>query len=297
MTDQPILGSRAWIVAAHETTQIADFLDATYSDHFGEIWLFNNDLRVIAAEEAFRVLYRDRIVGKLWSQIDAIKVLVRADMEHKVFAASGKKRMVIYEPLLEKLSQIYRGKDGAARVSTFYFGVVRPQDMPPALSTEDVRDDTWIFYTHRGHLDSNGGVVMLRRTHYPFSMKSDSQHFGLSWMLKDQGVLQRRLKMGFEAVFNKQELFGWAKASVDPLFAVELVGGLSEETERRRRRRERAPSTLGLSIGDTVDIAIIAALDVEMEAWEKVLGLNTRDTPLKRDPYSSPPGGAGPAYS
>jgi nucleoside phosphorylase len=266
---------QAWLV---ETTELDTFLDLAYSDHYGEIWLFNNDLEVIRGEDTFRELYLERIAGRLKNNIDAVKILIRPDQASAFFGPNPDSK------LINKFRQIATMPDGVKRLSTFYFGVANDVKIPGNFGANPPRENTWVFYTHRGHLDLNSGVVMVRNAQFPFA--GPEHRIVVVWLLRDQQVLQKRLKEVFQSYFHNTDIFSWMKVKSTEPFDFELVKGTeSPETKSRRLLREDQNAPTPLSLRDRVDVAIVAALPEEMAALEKILGGETRPTPLPRDSY------------
>ena len=264
----------AWLV---DTTELAVFLDLAYSDHHGEIWLYNNDLEVISDENSFKELYLDRIAGRLSDNIDAVRILIRPDQAPRLFGATP-------DPVLvDRLRQLAALAGGVERLATFYFGIAETDAVPLVLRSDPAGENTWVFYTHGGHLGSKSGVVMVRNAQFPFA--GPEHRIAMVWMLRDHPVLQSRLKNAFESCFRGHRAFSWMKiTNLDPL-TFRMEGGESAETGRRKRRREHDNTPLPLSIRDAVDVAVVAALPEEMAAFERVLGSDSRQTFLGLDRY------------
>lgn len=264
----------AWLA---DTTELPLFLDLAYSDHYGEIWLFNNDLQVIRGEETFRTLYSERIAGRLGENIDSVKILIRPALAPAFLGPNRDPK------LMAKFRQIAKLVGGIKRLSTFYFGVAKGKGVPEQLRTRYEGKNTWVFYTHRGQLDLNSGVVMVRNAQFPFD--GPEHRIAQVWLLRDQPVIQDRLKKTFEACFHNPKIFRWMKVESTNPFKFSLVRGESPETKRRRRLREHANAPEPLSLRGRVDVAIVAALSEEMAAIEEVLDCHPRPTPLPHDRY------------
>jgi hypothetical protein len=148
-------------------------------------------LQAIYDPDTFRELYMIRVAEKLSINIDAIKILVNGDIYEQVFGDNPNKQLC--DRVFSNLRRIANMDNGVARLSTFYFGKVQPR------SGEE--NDSWIFYTHRGELTANAGVVMFRHRTFPFI---GTEHLiAIVWLLRDQRILQQRLRKKFEPDFTK----------------------------------------------------------------------------------------------
>lgn len=266
-------GPVAWLV---KTTDLYDFLSLVYTDYFGEIWLYNNDLNVIQYQESFRQLYQEGIAGRFFDNVDAVKILVRPEVAPQVFPTF---QGTIRDRLLQ-IGQLPRGRE---RLATFYFGVAENDAVP-----KDFKDtsDTWVFYTRGGHLDANAGVVMVRHSHFPFTGQGADKRFVAAWMLKDHPELQRILRDAFHPCFQNNDNFRWVDLN-EHTNELNLRRPPSPEGEVRKNKR-RLPSPQPLALGDHVDVAIVAALNEEMDAFVeqlKELHQEPRRTPMRLDLY------------
>ncbi|MEW6156571.1 MAG: hypothetical protein AB1813_04025 [Verrucomicrobiota bacterium] len=267
-------GSPARLV---ESTDLPHFLELAYEAHFGEVWLYNNDLQIIKTDQTFRSLYIEQIATTLSDKIDAVKILVNEHYEEAVFGP----RMDL--DLFDKFRQLAQMPNGRERLATFYFGRMSRAIVPDVLKQATTDRDTWIFYTHRGQLDSNPGVVMVRHTRFPF--QNSGGRVAVVWQLRDQGLLQQQLKYAFQNCFETAENFMWMNVSaVGPPMEFQLSPGLSPETQRRRRARENQHSLQVLSVGDQADVAILTALDEEFAGVQRVFGAGA-PTPLRMDQH------------
>lgn len=270
-------GPVAWLVEAKE---LPEFIDMTFQPpHFGEIWLYNNDLRVITEDNTFRSLYLKRIAGTLKANIDAVKILVNKDYEHKVF--NNKQRCNPDSELMKNLRLIL-AEDGGERLKTFYFGRMTRASIPKILGKISNKH-TWVFYTHRSNLDPNPGIVMIRQNWFPFCVDREPERFAVAWQIREQPKLQKRLKDAFEGCFNNEDNFFHLDMEKNDPFNSPLVRGWSKEAKTKMEQRKKQPCE-GLALGDSVDVAVVASQDCEIEPLEQLLK-EVRPTPLEKDDY------------
>ena len=267
-------GTHAWIV---KSTDFPYFMDITYqSNFFGEIWLFNNDLRVITEDESFRELYYNRIAGSLSSHIDAVKILINKKQENKVFGENNK---ILHSKLLENLIEIAKKPGGKERLSTFYFGKMSDIEIP---ELESHATHTIVFYTLRDSLYSNPGVVMVRHNIFPFRAEGEDARYAVVWQLRWNERLRERLSRAFQNCYENPENFSHIEVDEKTL-ELGLVQGWSKETVKKKKER-KLQRCCGLALGDDVDIAILASQDCELEPLEEHL-LDHQQIPIGSDNY------------
>jgi|GEM_PF-4034541 len=272
------LGCPAWIV---ESMDFPVFLDMTFQSNFGEIWLYNNDLQMLIKDKAFRELYLSRIANILSKNIDAVKILVSKEHEHKIFPTRKTRR---HSELIRNLRQIAKLPDGKKRLMTFYFGKISDAKIPKILKEiSNSNIDTWVFYTIRNTLDPTPGIVMVRHNVFPFHVRGEREMFAIVWQLREQKHIQKLLKEAFESVFNSKKNFSYIDVkSINP-FRFRLTKGWSELTAKKLEERKKELSD-GLAFGDSVDVAVLSSQREELAPLEKLLGC-VEDTPLKFDSY------------
>jgi nucleoside phosphorylase len=261
MATEPVLDPSAWIA---ESTDFPRYLDLAYRSHFGEIWLFNNDLRMLLSDEPFRRLYLDRIADTLRENIDAIKILVNHEAEKHVFPG-------LSDDLQANLRKILKLKGGKRRLATMYFGKVKDVALPKELQ-KITKDDlhTWIFYTHRNSLEPNAGFVMVRHNMCPFHVPGGKQRFAFVWQMQQERRLQENLQQTFERIFqNPQNFSHLALSSRDNGFR--LVRGWSPQTKEQLGTR-KVQSNDAVAFGDRVHVAVLASQMEELEPLMKLLG-------------------------
>ncbi len=262
----------AWLV---ESSTFEYFLREVYENTWGEIWLFNNDLLIFKDWNLFGKLYVDLIGKTLKDKIDAVKILLPSTA-YKEFIACKKN-----SPIMRNLIRL---KDNPELLSTIYVGDVntaRPEIKHRADLTEK-HDNSWIFYTSQGVLSTDSGVVMLRHNVFPFYKKQDTT-LAISWRLKDEPVLNGRLKgEAFQECFGNYENFSHIKLKSEDPFEIEFIKNeTSKETDRKFAKRAFSPPGTSFMYGDDVDIAVISALPEELISFAEQF---KDKTPLKEMP-------------
>lgn len=248
----------AWLV---ETMEFAQFLDLAFANDSGEIWLFNNDLEMIRQYESFSLLYLQRVAGTLRRNITAVRILVQPDrVDSKLGLEASLKKDAIFCKHLAEIARLRGGKD---RLSTFYFGVANRTKMPPQLGANGAPNDTWIFYAQRADLDS--GIVMLRHQYFPFQVAGENRRVAIVWMLQHYPELKVHLKKAFVKYFKCDAQFRRMEVTSTNPFDFKLV---SASTRKKKRLPVSSPS---VSLGDQVDVAIVAALPEEMAELKAAL--------------------------
>lgn len=242
----------AWLV---ESMEFGQFLDLAFTNDSGEVWLFNNDLEVFLQHPTFSDLYLNRIAGYLSENIEAVRILVQPKLVNADIGLETSLRK--NRTFCDRLAEIAGRPDGEDRLSTFYFGVAEGTKVPPQLDLNDAHDN-WIFYAQRGDLDH--GIVMLRHNYFPFQMSDDSQKFAIAWMLQHYPPLSTRLKKKFTNCFKTDQDFHKIEVISERPFDFRLVPASSHH----RKNTPHRPRSV--SLGDEVDVAIIAALPEEMSA-------------------------------
>lgn len=270
----------AWIAQAIDFPK---FLDMAFESHFGEVWLFNNDLKMLTEDWPFRELYLKRIAQSLAGQVDAVKIIVSREHDGAAFPKSGNPPD---HDLLQHLEVIAGMPNGKDRLATFYFGSMATAHLPEALQQLSI-GQTWVFYTHRHVLDPNPGIVIVRQNTFPFEGTNESDTFALVWQMNQQAGLQLRLKQAFEACFNDQRNFRHIRVVRKKPFQYEWVDGWSSVTAKRLRIRKKQRSD-ALAFGERVDVAVIASQDEEIAPLEEILeaqGVIVQATPLNIDEH------------
>lgn len=269
----------AWLL---DSPSLAKFLEVAYTDdHYGEVWLFNNDLQAFQEEDSFKSLYVNLISDRLKGNIDNVKFVVDEHNFQRLFKDST---------IRENIQRIANLNGGKGRLSTFYFA--RLEDFEFDESQKNLLDETWVFYTHGGHLSSKGGVVMLRQKGFPFDLRSRfSDKVTMSWLLSDHKTLQSRLKEKFESIFNDTNKFSWLSVNKSDRqdFSFDLIEGESPVSKNQKWSRKNNYDTPPLSFGENVDVAVITALRQEANAFESVIkeeGYAIRKTPLDSRTYT-----------
>lgn len=275
---QRFFAPTAWISAS---TEFPNFLDYSYRSHFGEIWLFNNDLRMLTHEDPFRELYLHRIAGSLRKNVDAVKILVNKENEK-----------LISPELAEKLQRNLRlllRKGGKQRLATIYLGKVSAVPLPPELKRLTDNDlHTWIFYTHRNTLDPNAGFVMVRYNMCPFYAGKGKPLFAFVWQMRDQSPLQENLQQMFEKVFQNPAHFWRIEIPAkngSPFTLVKLEHEWSRTTSRLIERRKIQDND-ELAFGDSADVVVVASQSEELDHLKELLQ-DVHPTPLDgQDSYA-----------
>lgn len=265
-------GATAWIVKA---TEFADLLDLVYSAHFGEIWLYNNDLEVLLDKHLFPPIYVSRIARNLRTRIEAVKILVSDKCVGHVFPKDGGP-----SPTLLKRLKAIKENGGRMRLTTFYFGrASEARTMFPDLSSIP-SEHTWVFYTHRGSVrPPNYGIVLVRPTEFPFYQSGGQTRYAIAWQMTEEVVLPPETVKAFMGAFHDERLFAYFDDSRD----YGLVDGWSKATGALEAKRDKQPPpTDGLAFGENADIAIIASRPDEL-AHLKTLLRNVRCVPAPRD--------------
>lgn len=268
----------AWLSAS---TEFPHFLDYAYRSHFGEIWLFNNDLQMLTHEEPFRELYLQRIAGTLRENVDAVKILVNRKNENLI---SPK----LAERLQKNLRLLFR-KGGKQRLATIYLGKVSDVPLPSELKKLTDNDlHTWVFYTHRNTLKPNPGFVMVRHNMCPFHAGKGKPRFAFVWQMRDQSPLQENLQQMFEKVFQNPAHF-WrietpAKTG-SPFTLVRLKSEWSHTTSGLIERRKMQDND-ALALGDSADVVVVASQSEELAPLKELL-LDVHPAPLDgQDSYA-----------
>ena len=256
---EPILDPSAWIA---ESTDFPLYLDLAYKCHFGEIWLFNNDLRMLLDDTPFKQLYLERIAGSLRNHIDAVKILLNRDDAKRVFP-------ILSEELQANLLKILRLPGGSGRLATMYFGKVGEVQLPKELE-KITKDDlhTWIFYTHRNNLEPNPGFVMVRHNMYPFHVTGGKHRFAFVWQMQQEKRLQENLQQGFEKLFQDPDNFSYIATSGREL---RLEKKWSPETKKLLGVR-KVQSNDAVAFGERVHVAVVASQSEELEPLRMLLG-------------------------
>jgi len=259
----------SWLV---QSTDFGQFLEMTFENDFGEVWLYNNDLEMISQRKTFEDLYLNGVCGHLSENIDAVKILVKPSLLEK----NNLEGFLRDHPVIpHRLEQIASLRNGRTRLSTFYFGIANNDAFPEHLRNSISPDDSWIFYAQRAELDF--GVVMLRQKYFPFQ---DPRHgdarFANIWLLQRYPELTLRLKEAFMNSFRGTRQFKRLEFTTSP-FRFSLVPVADEARKRRANSHEVRP----LALGDSVDFALVTALPEEMEAIRILLDSSeTMRTPL-----------------
>lgn len=249
----------AWLV---QPDKFSYFLEKVFENHWGEIWLYNNDLAVFYDHHLFGELYLKLIDGTLKHNIDAIKLLLPEELYIEFSQQSN-------ENLMRNLARLSN-----KRLSTLYIGQL-DQATPAVMNIQDP-SDTWIFYTTYGGLSADTGVVMFRHNVYPFAEYVKGQYCGeriaVCWMLRDQNTLKQRLEEEvFQQCFENHSNFKWINVVGRNPFQIELKEGPSEETKRHRKIRDRPSKSLSIERDETIDVAIFTALADELHAFERLI--------------------------
>ena len=159
----------AWV---SQIKELAFFLDLIYSKTKGEIWLFDNDLKVLEDyDDSFKMLYTDRIDGCLASNISSIKILL-SPKRYKRFCDK-----VDSPQLFENLCRLR-----PERLKTFYVGELNKEIKPTPNYGGDL---PWIFYLGKKQLRSRNGVVIVRPSEYPFAHGDIHDDFVVAWHVSD----------------------------------------------------------------------------------------------------------------
>ena len=253
----------AWISAS---TEFPHFLDYAYRSHFGEIWLFNNDLQMLTHEDPFRELYLHRIAGSLRKNVDAVKILVNRENEK-----------LISPELAEKLQgnlRLLLRKGGKQRLATIYLGKVSAVPLPPDLKSLTDNDlHTWVFYTHRNTLKANPGFVMVRHNMCPFYAGEGKPRFAFVWQMRDQSPLQENLRQMFEKVFQDPAHFWRIEVPAKiggPFTLVKLKSEWSRTTSSLIERRKIQDND-ALALGDPADVVVVASQSEELDPLRELL--------------------------
>lgn len=179
---ESLANPNAWI---SEIGRLTALLDRVYTHTSGEIWLFDNDLRVLEDHEgAFTAVYKNQLDGSLRTRVNSVKILLRRELYDRFCDARASPQ------LFANLCSL-----SPDRLRTFYVGVL--ESAKPRKAVTLVRDDPWVFYLGTERLRSRKGIVIVRPKRYPFTHSHDSnEDIAIAWSTVDTDLetLNFRLK-------------------------------------------------------------------------------------------------------
>lgn len=269
--DQRLERPNAWL---SELQRVATLLDRVYAHTRGEIWLFDNDLKVLDAHPhpdqtgAFQVLYNQRIDGSLAARVRCVKILLRRNLYDEF--CDPVKRPGLFANLCGLRPN---------RLDTFFVGCLDDVNPPKALGGHH----PWIFYLGQGHLQSQDGIVIVRPHVYPFSYKKDDKgDVAIAWSTSDPELIPVHFRINrdwFTRVFVTAYQTHFRSIYSEREGADKVMGYHLGEARTERQIDELCWSLKALSAAPVmppVDCAIVTALGEEYEAALSVLGLARR---------------------
>ena len=258
-----------------DSTHFGQFLDLAFANDSGEVWLYNNDLRMILDRAPFKALYLDRVCGTLRQNIRAVKILLRPDIASpKLTQANLTTFLLENEPLRARLSEMAE-QAGPDRLSAFYFGVADATIFPAA--SRGASDGSWIFYARAGELHS--GVAMFRPRTFPFFLANDRRKFAVTWLLEQQPALTEALQGVFDECFSTATQFVQLRVQDSASATFTLVPAPTF------RAGPVQPASMSVSLGDIVDVAVLTALPEETHQVRSALqdaGVTVGRVPVQR---------------
>lgn len=277
--DLNISGAQAHIV---DSKKLATFLQLIYTQNRGEIWLYNNDLNVFLEQNSFRELYVKLIAQDLCKNIDCVKFILTARAWELVQSQ--------HQDFKDRILALANLHDGKKRLKTFFFAPIESLAIEEdASQLNGYNNNTWVFYTQNGQILGNTGFAMVRHHFPPFEDKNDSNKYAVVWRIDGEENIQRRLNSKFKSLFTSAdfsyiEVFGRGK---NMGYRLETKESTIYKKILEERLRQKSNNN-ALSLGSSVELAIIAALDIEMEALKQVLRMNNcevRDAPIREHGY------------
>lgn len=268
-----IQNPNAWISQIHK---LGTLLDSAYANTRGEIWLFDNDLKVLEDDTgSFTSLYEERIDGSLSAQILSIKILLSKPYYDR-FCDKHKSHQ-----LFENLCRIRPD-----RLRTFYVGKL--EEVKPKTSKASGGKLPWIFYLTEQHLKRPKGIVIVRPKEFPFASicneESDDDSLAVAWDASDQDVEQiyARLRVGkFHDIFVKNLAKNFK--SIEPICddkekVIDYKLIEPRKIAEVNRICSKIPNTTQKPIKSPIDFAIITTLNEEFKAAENVFALSEHGT-------------------
>lgn len=259
----------AWL---SEIERVAALLDRVYAHTSGEIWLFDNDLKVLEDHPrpdhkgAFEVLYNQRLDGSLATRVRCVKILLRRGLFDE-FCDSAKRKQ-----LFENLCSLC-----GDRLDTFFVGCLDDVHPPRRLGGHH----PWIFYLGQGHLQSQDGIVIVRPHVYPFSYeKDDKGDIAIAWTTSDPELDALHFRLArdwFTTVFVTEYETHFKSVNSERDATGKVVGYHLAANARSdheidelwwKLQADSPPPVL-----PPVDCVIVTALGEEFRAAVRVLGL------------------------
>lgn len=266
-------GVPAWIT---DREHFAGFLDLAYGAQFrGEIWLYNNDLEVISDKTLFSELYLDRVFGKHWGKITAVKVLVSPKHQGKVFSADGQ---IPNADLRARLLELFRTEDGKRKLESIFFAALPAQ----AGETSVVSTDgyTVVLYLHGESLGNDpSGIVMVRPHIYPFVADERKRKYAVVWQLVDDKQLAERLEP-LDNLFRPGTTVPYSHVVVRDNVP-RLVRGLPASYTPRGSQGSRS----GLLLGQETDYLILASNPEELAALKTAFEPQLARAPVEAETF------------
>lgn len=255
----------AWL---SETRRLAVLLDNVYAHTAGEIWLFDNDLKVLEDHDgAFELLYNDRLDGSLTTRVRCVKILLQRDLYNRFCNRAQSPQ------LFKNLCSL-----GADRLRTFSIGCL--ENLQPRPQQKFGGHHPWIFYLGKEYLRSRDGIVIVRPKTYPFFDKDGREDIAIAWKTSDTEELDTLRFRLDRAWFHKVFVTDYEKnfQSVEPdengsgnFAGYHLVPARSAADLSTIFRRLKTESTL--PVVPPIDCAIVTTLNEEFRAVLEVFGL------------------------
>lgn len=274
-----IKGNVGWILNASEFGKL---LDLVYYSHFGEIWLYNNNLDIILEDLYFDPIYMGVIAGRRKSNIDAVKILIDKNNGYHVFSDKGGPS----KELKKQLTKLHRVKmETINRLPTFYFGSCEIAREKYQELKSIPEGHTWVFYTHRAKLQPpNYGIVLVRPSEFPFyDPKKKEQHFSVAWQMTEDHILRPNVRKAFVSCFTEDESLFYHFNTP----AGKPIQGWSDATSAISDKRQKILTTQDtLAFGEKADIAVITPRFYELDPLRQLF-LRNNHGPLKKVPISN----------
>jgi nucleoside phosphorylase len=269
--DVGVRGAITWLLTA---TEFPALLELVYGSHFGEVWLYNNDLAMWFDDKYFAPIYEDKVAGSLSHNIDAVKIIVSKDYEGHVFAENGPSEIFV-----RRMKRIYE-LGGVKRLHTFYFGKLEDVKKVQAQLLERIASThAWVFYTQRNELrsESNYGIALVRPGEYPFRQPDADRHFALAWQMKEEHILASQIQKAFMSCFTSPQLFRYV-SQFDPF---NFSPAWSEEGKRiGETRQQQPPSRDTLAFGEPAHFAVLSSRPDELTFLKELIG-DVKPVPCK----------------